>query len=325
MSNLIFKPMIPITFMSVFSFIMLLIVLINRKHIINRILILALVLLISQRPMLVNQEDVTYSLNLDVIFVIDTTVSMLADDVKADTRIDLAKDICKKIVNLYTGSRFAIISHNNSAFVKYPFTFDSAAILSALDSIKIVEPQYAEGSSLSLPADYLKMLLNSSILTTNKDLLNRQKIVFILGDGELSNSEKIRTDLTRYDGMDKIINNGAIIGLGKVEGGKLRAVGSFNNRKYAENGYIISDVNQKPIISKLDENNLKELSSKLGLEYINAESTRLNSKIEEISKIAEQKESGQKIKKESDIYYYFSLILMILLIYELYYYRRNEL
>ena len=326
MSSLIFKPIVPITIMSIFTFIMLVIVLINRKHIINRILILALVFLISQRPMIMEEEDSVYSLNLDVIFVVDTTLSMLAEDVKEETRIDLVKKICKDIVNTLPGSRFSIIAHHNAAFIKYPFSFDNAAILSVIDSIKIVEPNYSVGSSLSLPADYMKMLLNSSIITTNKGMLKREKIVFFFGDGELNNTEKLQTDLTKYDGMDKLIDNGAVIGIGTTEGGKIVAKGSFNTDKYTGGGkYIIDYSTQKPAISKLNEDNLKQVATKLGIDYFNYNSGKLTNKLAQIKDISEQETRHQKIKKENDIYYYFTFALMILLIYELYYYRRNEL
>lgn len=324
MRDLVFQPIISISIMSIFAFIMLVIILINKKHVFNRILILILVIIISQRPMLINQEEDTFSVNLDVIFVFDTTLSMLADDVPAETRLEFSKQLSKKIVNEFAGSRFAIISHNNGAYVKYPFTFNNAATLSVIDSIQIVEPEYSAGSSLSLPADYMRMLLNSSIITTNKKQAYRKKIVFFFADGELSNQEKLRTDLTKYNGMDELIDNGAIVGIGRKEGGELRAVGAFDRPDYAIDGYLIDLASQKRVRSYLNEDNLKELANILKLDYFNAESNGLDLKIEDLKGMMEQEESNEKIKRAVDIYNYFSLALTVLLVYELYYYRRNE-
>ena len=352
MSNLVFKPIIPIFYISIFTFIMLVIVLINRKHIINRLLIIALVFIISQRPILINQEDATYSLNLDVVFVVDTTLSMLAVDVNAYTRLDLVKDLMKKIVNDLPGSRFAIISQDNSAFVKYPLTFDNAAILSVIDNLKVIEGQYSAGSSISVSADYLRMLLNSSNNTAKKDLANRKKIVFYFGDGELDNADALRKameakyksiiesrtgkkfeeteedneeELVRYNGMNELIDNGAVMGVGTAEGGNIRAIGYLNDPQYAEKGFLIDYYTQKLAVTKLDEAMLKKLSSKLGIDYFNAESGKLNAKLDEIKGLVEKDETGEKVRQEKDLYYYFSTGLLLLLIYELYYYRRNEL
>lgn len=345
MSNLIFNPIVPITFMSIFVTFMLFLIFINRKHLINRIIILILIFIISQRPMIVNQEEVTYSLNLDVIFVVDTTLSMLADDVKNfETRIDLTKDIMKKIVNELAGSRFAIISHNNAAYVKYPFSFDNAAILSVIDSLSVVETHYAAGTLISRPANYLRMLLKSSIITSNSNLANRKKIVVFFGDGEIDNYQNIKRlkelytiqkyfdykeddieEVASYDGMNELIDNGMILGTGTKTGGKIVARGTLDDKKYAKNGYVINYDTQKPLMSYLNEEGLKDLASKLGIEYMNAESSELKNKIKEIKGMTEENLTNEKVKKSVDTYYYFTFLLTMALIYELYYYRRNEL
>ena len=348
MSNLIFNPIVPITFMSVFVTVVLAIILLNRKHVINRIIILALIFIISQRPMVLNQEEVTFSLNLDVIFVVDTTFSMYAEDVKTgETRFDVTKTLMKKIIDELPGSRFAVISHNNAAYLKYPFTFDNAAILSVIDSLAIVEPNYAAGSQISRPAAYLKLLLNSSAITNNNNKTDRKKIVFYFGDGEVGSTSQLSaltgidglvgqidlsayknlltTDIVKYDELKELVDGGAIFGTGTVEGGKILAKGVFDDKKYSKNGYVINYDTQKPYVSYLDEEVLKDLASRLGIDYMNAESNKINDKINEIKGLTEQDITDEKVKKASDTYYYFTFALALALIYELYYYRRNEL
>ncbi len=328
MNDLIFKPIIPMSTMLPFTIVLILIVLINRKHIISRILIVLLFLIITQRPMLKDQEDVVYMLNLDVVFVVDTTVSMNAIDVENGTRLDEVKKICNNIVEEYPGSKFSIISFDNDAYMKYPFTDDIAVVNDVINNLKIIEPNYAVGSSLSLPAEYLKMLLESS--DSKKELHDekRQKIVFFFGDGELNSYEKFTTNLEDYNGLNELIDNGAVIGVGKTTGAKIRIDETIKRKNLVDNEGFLLDNSKSPAtaaISKLNEQNLRELAIKLGIGYINYDSSELSQKIEEIKNIVIQDENDDDAKNDKDLYYYFSLALLVLMLLELLYYRRNEL
>ena len=327
MDNIIFKPIIPLSTMIIFSVILLVIVLLNRKHIINRILILLLLLIITQRPMLKDKEDVSYTLNLDVIFVVDTTLSMNAVDVNNNTRINEVKRICNHIIEEFPGSKFSIITYDNDAYIKYPFTEDAAVIIDVIDGLKVVEPNYALGSSLSLPANFLKMLLKSA---DSKDEIHdekRQKIVFFMGDGELNNTEAMYTNLDDYNGISDIIDNGAVIGIGTTSGGKIRIDEAMKwDHLIDREGYLLDNSKTPAVlaISKMNEQNLKNVSEKLGIDYIGGNSDAINNKLQEIKNIVVESEDEDDAKNDKDLYYYFSIPSLILLLYELFYYRRNE-
>ena len=326
LDNLIFKPIIPLTTMVIFSIVLVLIVLINRKHIINRILIILLLLIVSQRPMLKNQDDVAYVLNLDVIFVIDTTVSMNAVDINNGTRLDAVKRLCNRIMEEFAGSRFAVINYDNDAYIKYPFTDDAYIIEEVIDYLKIVEPNYAVGSSLSIPADFLHMLLDSSKNGDDQHEEKRHRIVFFMGDGELNNQEVMMTNLTSYRKSAELIDNGAVIGFGTAEGGKMLITSSINmNNLVDSSGYLLDNSKNPPVtaVSKINENNLSVLASSLNLDYFNQNSDKLDAKIEEIKNIVNEDEDEDK-KTNKDLYYYFTGASLILMLYELLYYRRNE-
>ncbi len=364
MSDLIFRPIMPA--INILLIIMLIVVLINRKHVINRILIIALIFIINQRPMLRNRVDITYSLDLDVAFVIDTTVSMNATDVPSGMRLDEAKAICKKIMNALPGSQFEVITFDNEARMRYPFTDDNAAVENVIDSLSIINPAYSVGSALTMPIEFLHMSLSSQEEHSDYHKEKRQNIIFIIGDGELNNEEKLNTDFNKYTELASMIDNGAIIGIGTKEGGTIRILDENKNPLYmgqsdkqiAEqneskamfgeervenmgksfsddwyvssyikkvvdaNGYLkVSNLSKELVISKYDEDNIKELASKLNLDYFNSTDNKLDTKLEKIKENAISNDDDKQ-KKDQDIYYYFSIPLLILVIYELYYYRR---
>lgn len=322
MDEIIFRPIIPMSTMIPFTIVMLVIVFLNRRHIINRIIILILLLIISQRPMLLNGEDLTYNLDLDILFVIDNTVSMNAVDVNNDMRINAVSRDCKYIMDSFPGSNFAIITFSNYAQVKVPFTNDAGLVNSVIDSLKVVEPTYANGSTLDLPYDYMKTLLSSS-----KEKEDHQRIVFFISDGELTSGDQDLTNLSKYNDIKELIDNGGVLGYGSVEGGKIKILDSINIKSITDSNGFLLDKSKSPYvaaISKMDENNLKNLAGSLSLEYFHmTNSNVLNNKIEEIRRGAVEKEEDTDYSNK-DLYYYFSAGLLVVLLYELYYYRRRE-
>lgn len=322
MTDLVFKPIIPLTTMIVFSIAMLVVVIINRKHIINRIIILALLLVISQRPMLRNQEDLMYSLDIDVLFVIDNTASMNAIDVNNGTRLNLVKQNCKYLIDKMPGASYAVITFGNFSQVRMPFTHDASDIQEIISNIKIVDPAYAVGSNLDLPYEDMKLLLESS-----KSKEEHHRVVFYLSDGELTYEEKNKMDLSKFKNISNLINNGAVFGYGTTNGGKIRIDSSLAKKYLADSQGFLLDQSKKPYqpaISKLDEGNLKNLATSLGVEYtLMPDTAKLNSIVEEIVAKA-QKNRDDTEYSDKDLYYYFSMTLLIFLFIELLYYRRNE-
>ena len=269
-NKIVFNPIIPFTTMIFLIIVLLLIVLINRKHIINRILVLILLLIISQRPMLRNQDDISYVLNFDVIFVVDTTVSMNAVDVNNGTRLEAVKKTANHIIEELPGSRFSVITYSNDAYIKYPFTTDISVIENVIDNLKVIDPNYAIGSSLSLPNKFIRMLLDPSIINDDERHKENKKIIFFFGDGELNNSEKVKTNLEEYSGLSEIIDNGAVIGVGTKEGSKIKITSSVKMQQLTDgSGYLLDNSVSPPIaaISKMNEDNLNAVATKLGIDY----------------------------------------------------------
>ena len=322
--NLKYNPIISLNIMAVFSIVMLIIIIINRKHVINRILIIALLFIISQRPMLPKKGGTIDSHDLNVVFVIDNTVSMNAIDVNGGERLKAVKNDCKRIIENLSGSNFAIITYGNIGFVNHPGTTDIAEINEAIDTIKVIDPYYAAGSTLDLPYKSMKTLLTGF---RNKEEGKNKTVVFFMGDGELNRSEQTNTNLDVYKDLSDMIDNGAVMGYGTLEGAKIRITESVILDKVAPSGFLVNkgsyDSKSQVAISKLNEGNLKQVASNLSLDYYHmTDYSAIDSKIQ---KIKSDTIIERSVNEESfvDIYYYFSIALVCLLGVELLYYRRN--
>ena len=120
--------------------------------------------------------------------------------------------------------------------------------------------------------------------------------------------------LSTFSDLNKYILNGAVLGYGSTEGGKM--ISSQNKNEPSSEkfylGYYDESYNWVTGISKLDEVNLKNL----GLDYIKMDKqSNIDNKLKEITKLEETNmDDEQIIKAYQDIYYIFAIPLGILLI-----------
>ena len=319
MNSIVFKPIVPLFIMIIYSIILLIIVILNKKNIVIRILLILLILLISQRPVIEDFNNKFYK-DLDIMFVVDTTLSMNAIDVNGNSRMHAVKNDCKKIMQSFMGARFSVITFNNYSMVKLPFTDDSSVIYDVIDNLEVIDPNFARGSSLDLPYDNMKSLLDSS---NNKD--NRIRVVFFMSDGEVNLSDKSNKDLDKYSNIKDLINNGAVLGYGTSSGGKIKIMKALSKDNLVDsNNYLIDKMNNKSAISKINETSLLYLKDKLSLDYYNMKNFNiLTKKINDIKKITKES-TLDPLYYDKDLYYYVSPFLIIFIICDIYYIRRND-
>jgi len=265
-------------------------------------IIYILVLVIGLRPMVSDEEYEFSTRNLDVIFVIDTTISMWAVDYKGgDSRIDGVKKDAKHIVDELAGSNFAIVTFDDQSHVISPCTQDLEHIKTLVETLAPPGYGYAGGSDMSLPYKDLESLLLSS---SRKE--NRKSIVIFMSDGEITNGH----ELTSYEALKEYVDSGAVLGYGSADGGKMKI----------DHTYIYDEAEGKDAKSYIDEDNLKSIAGNIGVEYYNMNDGSKGlyhtiDVIKESSRTVKEKEDG--MEKYADLYYFFAIPLVLLLIVEL--------
>ncbi len=319
MSDIVFKPIISTNIMLIYTAVLLIIILLNRKHVLNRSIIIILFFIITQRPVIEDINNMLYK-DLDILFVIDTTVSMNTIDINSKSRIENVKENIIEIIENLKGARYSIITFDNYSMVKMPFTSDISLVFDIVEGIKTIDPNYAIGTSLDLPFENMKVLLESS-----KDKENHKRIVFFITDGEVNLKNKKINELDKYNQISNLIDNGAVLGYGKESGGNIKITNSIDNSKLtSDEGYLIDKSTKELAVSRLNEQNLLYLKDKLSLNYYHMNNfSALKKKLNEIKKNTIE-ELGDNNYYDKELYYYFAIIMLILLLYELYYYRRNE-
>ena len=307
-------PIIPIWIMIIIcTALIIFIIKKNNKNIIQ-IIIVILLFIINLRIMIPNNNSQVLTNNLDVLFVIDNTISMNAEDYNGNnTRLSAIKQDCKYIVEKLSGARFSVITFNNTAKIMTPYTKDTNITIETVDIIEPIDELYAKGSSLNTPLDTMVSSLKSS---QKKE--NRIRILFFISDGEITDDSSLKS----FSEVSKYIDNGAVMGYGTNKGGYMKT-----KNKYSESeDYIIdyTNYNYNKAISKIDENNLQKIAKDINVEYIHMErQVDINRKLDEIKRLTTSNIDSSDKSTYDDTYYIFVIPLLVLLTIELNNLRRK--
>ena len=96
----------------------------------------------------------TISNNLDVLFVIDTTISMKAEDGRKTTRFQDVIEDTNYIIEKLGGARFSLVTFDNNPHLAVPFVKDPNIISEGIENTVFLTELYARGSSLNKPLEF---------------------------------------------------------------------------------------------------------------------------------------------------------------------------
>jgi Ca-activated chloride channel homolog len=195
-------------------------------------------------------EDVKRK-GLDLIFAVDTSRSMLSNDV-SPSRLQRVKLATQDLLNELEGDRVGLVAFAGRAFLQAPLTIDYAAAVEAindLDTNTIPEG----GTNISAAIDLAAQTYGKSAIG------NRALIIFT--DGEELNGDAMKTAKAAADAGVRIFT----VGVGTPEG-SLIPLG-------AEGGgtTFVKDPNGQVVKSKLDEKRLKQIAETTNGFYIHLE------------------------------------------------------
>jgi von Willebrand factor type A domain. len=267
-------------------------------------MVLALVFLINLRIMGKRYNVDVELKNIDVLFVVDTTISMWAEDYNGDEpRMNAVLRDCEHIMDSLAGSNFSLIRFDNRSQILAPFTQDSKNVSDAFATISTPDKYYARGTSPNVVYNDMGEMLTSS---SKKE--DRTTIVFFISDGEVTAEQE---QVMSFAGLEGLIDGGAVLGYGTKEGGKMYDKGSYEYIKDPESG--------KDAVSVLDEVTLRDLAEEMDIEYIYMDDP---SKIEFLLDSVKSGSSMQMASSDNvsyeDTYFYYAIPLLLLLLIEMF-------
>lgn len=216
------------------------------------VVVLGLALALA-RPRWGAVEQTVERTGVDVVFVLDTSLSMATRDV-APSRLWVAQSLIRALVRRLPGERMALVQAEGDGVVMAPLTVDSAVIDLLLDAV-------APGS-LPMPGTAL-----ASGLARAAELFPEgsegHRAIIVLSDGEDHGSDLDRA-LESIESGEIVVH---AIGVGTPEGQPLELPGTAGQRleyKKDEGGNIV--------VSRLEERNLERMARETGGIYLRATS-----------------------------------------------------
>ena len=236
---------------------------------------------------------------VDVVFALDVSKSMLAEDI-APNRIDKSKQLITQIINSLGGDRVGIIGYAGSAFPQVPITTDFSTTKLFLNSMN-TDMVSSQGTAIT---EAIKM---AGTYYNNEDQVN--KVLFIISDGE-----------DHEGNISEIVNEAAnsgiriyTIGVGTKAGGPIPV------KKNGILQYYKRDQKNQQVITKLDITKLTDIATKGNGEYVDGRNT--SEVIEQVTKILggmNQKEfEAKQFTDFKDRFQWFLGFSIFLLVFEL--------
>ncbi|NQY06118.1 MAG: VWA domain-containing protein [Flavobacteriaceae bacterium] len=212
---------------------------------------------------------------VDMVFAIDVSKSMLAEDI-APNRIQKSKQLTTQIINSLVSDRIGIIAYAGKAYPQLPITTDYAAAKMFLQNMN-TNMLSSQGTAIDDAINLAKTYFNDEEQTN--------RILFIISDGEDHSENAISAAEAAHEEGIKIFT----IGVGKPEGGPipLKINGVVDSYKKDRDG--------ETVITKLNDEILKEIAEETDGIYIDGSNTKLViDKINETLKGMDKKEFESK-------------------------------
>ncbi|PCE15712.1 hypothetical protein AUC47_12615 [Microbacterium sp. SZ1] len=270
-----------------------------------RLVMLVALFAMLLRPGIPGGATQTLATDTDIVLVVDTTASIVAEDwADGQPRLDGVRADVQSIVDEYPGARFALITFDASADLRLPLTTDTTALISSLDVLRPEVTSQSRGSSIGIA----NQLLADTLANAAESQPDRSRMVFYFGDGEQTASSTPEP----FDGSERYTDAGTVLGYGTTEGGPMRlTTGGVDG---ASGEYI--QYEGANALSTIDERNLETIAGQLGVEYQHRAADAEIALPEAPSTTTNYAESGQ-VGNVIELYWIAALLIAALLAVEL--------
>lgn len=259
------------------------------------LIVVTLLIIILARPQFGSKIEEVKRKGVEVIIALDVSNSMLAEDIQPD-RLERAKQAISKAVDELDNDKIGIIVFAGDAYTQLPITTD---YVSAKMFLSTISPDIVPKQGTAIGA---AIELGMRSFTPGTDI---SKAMIIISDGE--NHENDPVAIAREAVPTGIVIH--TIGIGTTEGVPVPVL--INGKKD-----YLKDTDGNTIITKLDENILKEIAVNANGIYVRANNTNigLDRVLDEIKKMKKKELEGTVFTEYNDQFQIFSGMALLLLL-----------
>jgi Ca-activated chloride channel homolog len=205
---------------------------------------IALLFVALARPQAGFEFQKAHRKGIELLFAVDTSKSMLAQDVKPD-RLTRAKLAVTDLIAKLNGDGVGLIAFAGSSFLQCPVTLDYDAFRESLDALDVNVIPHG-GTDIASAIHEAEAAFKTRTAT--------DKILILITDGEDLGGEGIKAAQSAAKNGVKIFT----VGVGSTTGELVPVPGENGSTDFAK------DENGKPVKSHLDETTLKKIAEATG-------------------------------------------------------------
>ncbi len=237
----------------------------------------------------------------DIVFTLDVSQSMRAFDFARGNRpidrLEMAKAMIKNFVQEHKNHRYGLVIFAGDAFTLSPITLDTDAFLNFVQTVDFSDVK-KQGTNLRLALETSIERLQQGDISGEQ----RGRMIVLITDGE-----EQQGDIAPVLGTAKDVNIPIVtVGVGSTEGSMIPIPNRFG-------GYDYKRYNNEPIVTKLNEEPLKEIAAETNGLYFHpqteAQFLQISSATEEL---ATTEISGETKQTLANRYQYFVLLAFLL-------------
>ncbi|MDB2586533.1 VWA domain-containing protein [Flavobacteriaceae bacterium] len=265
------------------------------KFVVWTLCIAALIIALVNPKLGTKIETVTRQ-GVDVVFAVDVSKSMLAEDV-APNRLEKSKQLVTQIINNLVGDRVGVIGYAGSAFPQVPITTDFASAKLFLNNMN-TDMVSSQGTAINEAINLSKTYYNDQEQTN--------RVLFIVSDGEDHQEQD-------QDAVAAAVASGIqiyTIGVGSSAGAPI---------PIKRNGilqYYKRDQDNNQVITKLNAQNLQNIAEWGQGKYIDGTQTKeVVAQVQDILNAMDKTEfESKQFTDFKDQFQWFLVLALVLLL-----------
>ena len=230
----------------------------------------------------------------EIMIALDVSNSMLAEDYSPN-RLDRAKLAISRLVDRLRDDRIGLIVFAGTSFVQLPVTTDYVSAKMFLNSIT-TESVPIQGTAIG---DAINTAIRSFSAQSEKS-----RAIIVITDGENHEDDPVAAAKQAAEMGIRVFTIG---------------VGSDEGKPIPVNGELLKDRNGDIVVTRLDENTLKEVAAAGNGSYVRAGNSEfgLNPIVDEIKKMEAEQFNSIVFEEFDEQYMYFFAIALVLLVIEM--------
>ena len=260
---------------------------------------LTLVIITLAQPQWGQEKKQLKRKGIDLIFMVDTSLSMLAQDVRP-SRIEKAKFLMKSFLKELKGDRVGIVTFAGSGFLQSPLTLDYSAFQLFANSIQV--------GYIPDPGTNLASGVQTALGSFPNDK-NKFRAIVVLTDGEITQGEIEQAIQLAKKEEARLYT----IGVGTPDGDPI----PLHSSDGKVSGYK-KDSKGQVVITKLNENLLQKMAKETGGLYFRASPSEAEVSLiyQHLQNLGKKELHEKEVIEREDRYQSFLLVALVFLLIE---------